>query len=143
MEYAIEASNKKIDKLFEAIMPSIVDQLGLTNSRKAVLIKVTPDTPEGFIGATYDLKFADCMLVLITPPKRVTESSLLDIALTLAHEMVHVRQLSKGIMQMLPNNARIWKGKKYTKKTKYLDQPWELDAFARQEIILRRAIELY
>ena len=143
MEYAIEASNKKIDKLFDSIMPSIIDQLGLNNSRRAVLIKVTPDVPEGFIGATYNIEFADCMLVLIAPPKRVTKITLLDVSLTLAHEMVHVRQLAKGIMKFLPNESRIWKGKKYTKKTKYLDQPWELDAFARQEIVLRRAIESY
>jgi hypothetical protein len=32
-------------------------------------------------------------------------------------------------------------GRRYTKKTRYLDQPWEQDAFARQEIIVRRAIE--
>jgi len=28
----------------------------------------------------------------------------------------------------------------YTKKTEYLDQPWEQDAFAKQELIFRRAI---
>ena len=143
MEYAIEASNKHIDKLFDAIMPSIVDQLGLNNSRRAVLIKVTPDVPEGFIGATYNIEFADCLMVLIAPPTRVTQTALLDVALTLAHEMVHVRQLAKGIMKFLPNGSRMWMGKKYTKKTPYMDQPWELDAFAKQEIILRRAIESY
>ena len=61
---------------------------------------------------------------------------------TLAHEMVHVRQLAKGLMKFLPNQARIWKGKRYSNKTHYLDQPWELDAFARQEIVFRKAIEL-
>jgi hypothetical protein len=32
-------------------------------------------------------------------------------------------------------------GRRYTKKTSYLDQPWEQDAFARQEMLMRRAIE--
>ena len=59
----------------------------------------------------------------------------------LAHEMVHVRQLAKGIMKFAPNEVRYWKGKRYTKKTKYLDMPWELDAFSKQEILLRRAID--
>jgi len=61
---------------------------------------------------------------------------------TLAHEMVHVRQLAKGQMKFLPDQARVWMGKRYSKKTHYLDQPWELDAFARQEIVFRKAIEL-
>jgi hypothetical protein len=66
---------------------------------------------------------------------------MMEMATTLAHEMVHVKQLAKGQMRFLPNEARIWKGKKYTKKTKYLDMPWELDAFSKQEILLRRAID--
>jgi hypothetical protein len=80
-------------------------------------------------------------LVLIKPAKRLTKTSLINMATTLAHEMVHVRQLAKGMLKYLPNESKIWMGKRYTKKTKYLDQPWELDAFARQEIILRKAIE--
>jgi len=55
--------------------------------------------------------------------------------------MVHVKQLAKGTLKPLGSGVNIWAGKKYSKKTKYLDMPWELDAFARQEIILRRAIE--
>ena len=142
MEYAVEASNKKSKALIESLMPSIIDQLGLANSRKAVLVKVTNDMLDGMEGATLNIEFADCYLVLIKPLKRTTRTSLLNMALTLSHEMVHVRQLAKGQMKFLPRNKRIWMGKTYSEKTTYLDQPWELDAFARQEIVLRRAIEL-
>ena len=141
MEYKVEASSAKVQKFLDAIMPSIIEQVGLTKSRKAVLVKVTDDIQEGMEGATLNMEFADCYLVLIKPTKRVTKISLLNMALTLAHEMVHVRQLAKGIMKFLPNNERVWMGKRYSKKTKYLDMPWELDAFARQEIVLRKAIE--
>jgi hypothetical protein len=122
-------------------MPSIIEQVGLTNSRKAVLVKVTNDQLDGMEGATFNMEFADCYLVLIKPARRITKINLLNIALTLAHEMVHVRQLAKGMMKFLPNNERVWMGKRYSKKTKYLDMPWELDAFAKQEIVLRKAIE--
>jgi hypothetical protein len=141
MEYEVEASNQKSKKFLDSLMPSIIEQLGLTNSRKAVLVKVTDDIPDGMAGATLNISFADCYLVLIRSAKRLTKTSLLDMALTLSHEMVHVRQLAKGQMKFLPKNGRVWMGKTYSKKTKYLDQPWELDAFARQEIVLRRAIE--
>ena len=141
MEYAVEAANAKSRKFLDSLMPSIIEQLGLTNSRKAVLVKVTDDIPEGMEGATLDIELADCYLVLIKTPKRLSKIALLNAATTLTHEMVHVRQLAKGMLKFLPNNGRIWMGKRYNKKTYYLDQPWEIDAFARQEIILRRAID--
>ena len=141
MEYAVEAANAKSRKFLDSLMPSIIEQLGLTNSRKAVLVKVTDDIPDGMEGATLDIELADCYLVLIKTPKRLSKIALLNAATTLTHEMVHVRQLAKGMLKFLPNNGRIWMGKRYNKKTYYLDQPWEIDAFARQEILLRRAID--
>ena len=141
MEYKIEATNTRTRKFLDALMPSMIGQLGLANSKRAVLVKVTSDTPDDFHGATMHIDFADCYVILIRPPKRLTEVKLLDMATTLAHEMVHVRQLAKGQMKFLPRGSRLWMGKKYTKKVKYIDQPWELDAFAKQEIVVRRALE--
>ena len=141
MEYAIETRNNVLKTLFETIMPSIVDQLKLTNSKKAVLIKTVGELPDKHDGVTYNIKFLDTMLVLIKSPKNNTEKELIAACTTLAHEMVHVQQLAKGIMQFLPKESKLWRGKKYTKKTPYLDQPWEIAALAKQEIILRRALE--
>ena len=142
MEYLVEATTPQVSKFLDSLMPSMIEQLGLTRSRRAVLIKVTDEIEEGMQGATLNIEIADCYLVLIKQPKRITKASLLEIGTTLAHEMVHVRQLAKGQMKFLPNQARIWMGKRYNKRTHYLDQPWELDAFARQEILFRKAIEL-
>ena len=142
MEYLVEATNPRVGLFLNSLMPSMVEQLGLSRSRRAVLIKVTDEIDEGMQGATLNIDIADCYLVLIKKPKRVTKASLLEMGTTLAHEMVHVRQLAKGQMKFLPDQARIWMGKRYSKKTHYLDQPWELDAFARQEIVFRKAIEL-
>ena len=142
MEYQVEAGNRNVKKFLDHLMPSMIEQLGLVNSRRAVLVKVTDDQLDGMEGATLNIECVDCYLVLIKPPKRVTNTGLLNMALTLSHEMVHVRQLAKGMLRYLPNENKMWMGRRYNKKTKYLDQPWELDAFARQEIVLRRAIEL-
>jgi len=142
MEYKIEARNVKTQKFLESLMPSIINQLGLSTSRKAVLVKVTNDIDTDMEGVTYNIELADCYLVLLKEPKRLSKISLLNTATTLVHEMVHVRQLAKGMLKFLPNENRIWMGKRYNKKTHYLNQPWELDAFAKQEIVLRRAIEL-
>jgi len=137
MEYLVEATTPNVSKFLDSLMPSMIEQLGLTRSRRAVLVKVTDEIEDDMQGATINIEIADCYLVLIRQPKRITKASLLEMGTTLAHEMVHVRQLAKGQMKFLPNQAR-----RYNKRTHYLDQPWELDAFARQEILFRKAIEL-
>ena len=141
MEYDVDASSPKVKQFLSSLMPSFIEQLGLTNSKRAVLVKVTKDIDDDFQGATHNIEFADCYLVLLKTPKRSTPMALLEMAGTLAHEMVHVKQLAKGQMKFLPNEVKIWKGKKYTKKTKYLDMPWEIDAFSKQELLLRKAID--
>lgn len=142
MEYDISSNNAKIKKFIASLMPSIVDQVGLTNSRKALLIQVENDIGSGFEGSTMNIEFADCMLVLLKAPSRLTAKNFINLATTLSHEMVHVRQLAKGQLKYLANGARIWMGKTYAADTPYLEQPWEIDAFSRQELIVRRAIEI-
>jgi hypothetical protein len=140
MEHAFEGPAKAREFL-SSLMPSMLDQLALGRSRRALLVKITPDVPDGMEGATMYIDVADCYLVLIKQPRRLTKSSLINMATTLAHEMVHVRQLAKGQLKYLPREAKLWMGRRYTSKTSYLDQPWEQDAFARQEMLMRRAIE--
>jgi len=142
MEYAIEASNAGTKKFLYSLMPSILEQLKLTNSRRAVLVKVTNGISAGNEGATTYVEIADCYLVLLKPPEAFTAKSMVELGITLAHEMVHVKQLAKGHMKIVGNGTVVWMGKRYGKKTKYLDQPWEQHAFARQEIIARRALEV-
>jgi hypothetical protein len=133
MEFKVEASSSKKRKFVEAILPSIIEQLGLSNSRKAVLVRLESDC-EG-MGMTVPVDLLDSYVVVIQ-----SKMSIKDVGLTLAHEMVHVRQMAKGILKTI-NGTHHWAGKRYTKRTKYLDQPWEQDAFARQEIVFRKAIE--
>lgn len=134
MEFKVEARSHMRRKFLTHIMPSIIDQLGLTNSRKAVLVKVEDDGSDNQ-GSTINLDFVDSYLVILKP------ASIKSLGVTLAHEMVHVRQMAKGMLVPKPNGVNVWCGKRYGKKTKYLDMPWEIDAFAKQEIVLRRAID--
>jgi hypothetical protein len=133
MEYLVKGS-KRNKKFVEAILPSMISQLKLDSSRKALVIQIEDDGTDN-MGSTIPIDALDSYIVVVKPHRK-----LKDIGFTLAHEMVHVRQMAKGILKPAKNGT-IWAGKKYSKKTKYLDQPWEQDAFARQEIIFRRAIE--
>lgn len=135
MEYRVEASRRN-KKFIEAILPSMFRQLKLENSTKAVVIRVADECGTSS-GATFDLSSATgCYMVIIKPHRNLKE-----IGITLAHELVHVKQMAKGTLKSTKNGAHMWAGKKYSKKTEYLSMPWEIEAFSRQELILRRAIE--
>ena len=130
MEFVVEACSPKVRKFFEAIIPSMLKQLNLTNSRKFLIVKTDKIDTQG---VTIPMDEIDTYLVVVNSAK------IEAMGLTLAHEMVHVRQMAKGILKGVPK-GHTWNGKLYTKRTKYLDQPWEQDAFAKQELIFRRAI---
>ena len=59
---------------------------------------------------------------------------------TLAHEMIHVKQLAKGTLKQV-DGVNYWKGKRYRKNHKYLNLPWEIEAFSKQELLFRKVIE--
>jgi hypothetical protein len=133
MNFAVEARSVKNRKFVEAIMPSMIRQLGLQNSKKTVLVRVAREC-EGQ-GMTVPIDGLDSYVVIVQPGR------LADMGVTLAHEMVHVQQMSKGYLKTSKNGSALWCGKKFGKKTKYLEQPWEVNAFSKQEIIFRKAIE--
>ena len=133
MEYHIEAGGKT-RQYIEAVLPSMLAQLGLNRSRKLLVIKVDRDLDE--LGTTIPLTGLDTMLVVLKPTR-----NWMNLGITLAHELTHVAQFAKGQLQ-LAKKGKLWKGRLYKNDHPYLDQPWEIQAFARQELIFRRAIEL-
>lgn len=133
VEYIIKTRSKKTKAFIDSIMPSLIKQLGLTNSRKFVLIEIC--RLDGDNGLTVPLPGLDSYVIALKPAKWQ------ELGVTLAHEMVHVKQMVKGILKA-EAGAKWWRGKKYSKRTKYLNMPWEIDAFARQELLFRRALEM-
>jgi hypothetical protein len=132
MEFHVEAG-PKTRRFIEAVLPSMLTQLGLNSSRKFLMIKVDRELTDH--GTTVPITGIDTVLVVLKPKR-----NRLELGVTLAHELVHVRQLAKGILKITPRGKK-WRGKFYSRRTPYLDQPWEQEAFARQEIVFRRAID--
>lgn len=65
--------------------------------------------------------------------------------LFLAHEMVHVKQYAKGeLRDYIYHDDKIgWKGVKYpayTSGPEYIDLPWEVEAFGREEELYKKLI---
>jgi len=135
LETKVEGSRRN-KKFIELMLPSMIKQLGLEKSNKAVLIRVADECQGNNQGLTIDLSAQTGAYLVVIKPKR----SLVELGLTLAHEMVHVRQLAKGMLKQ-KRSGHTWLGKMYGRKTPYLDMPWEIEAFSRQELILRRAFE--
>lgn len=133
MEYYIEA-RPKVKAFIEAILPSMLSQLKLTRSQKFLHIIVDPDLEDQ--GSTIPFTGLGTYLVVLKPTR-----DYIALGTTLAHELTHVAQFAKGILQVTPKGKR-WCGKFYGRNVPYLNQPWEIQAFSRQEIILRRAIEI-
>jgi hypothetical protein len=133
MEIKVEGSRRN-KKFVEAMLPSMLRQLKLENSSKALLIRIADECENDSQGLTLDLSKHTGAYLVVLKPRR----NLVELGLTLAHEMVHVKQLAKGILKQ-KRSGSTWLGKMYGKKTPYLDQPWEIEAFSKQELILRRA----
>jgi hypothetical protein len=135
LETKVEGSRRN-KKFIESMLPSMIKQLGLEKSNKAVLIRVADECQGNNQGLTIDLSAQTGAYLVVIKPKR----NLVELGLTLAHEMVHVKQLAKGLLKQ-KRSGHTWLGKMYGKTTPYLDMPWEIEAFSKQELILRRAFE--
>jgi hypothetical protein len=132
MEYYIEAG-PKTKKFIESLLPSMLSQLKLTQSRKFLQIKLDKEIEHS--GECIPLNGLNTYLVVLKP-----KSNLCELGVTLAHELTHVAQFAKGTLKVTPKGKR-WKGKFYGRSVAYLQQPWEVQAFAKQELIFRRAID--
>ena len=133
MEFHVDGRGQT-KRFVESLLPSMLEQLKLTTSKKFLHVMIDRDLED--LGTTVPLNGLDTYLVVIKPQKDKTL-----LGATLAHELTHVAQFAKGTLQLTPR-GKLWKGKYYGRRVPYLDQPWEIQAFAKQEIIMRRAIEL-
>lgn len=141
MEFKVEADSKRIQRVFKRMMPQAIQVLGLEKSQAAVFLKFTHETvPEIAEGYTRYLEGADCYMIIIKPPPRLTHDAALLTLQTLVHEMIHVRQMIKGLLKH--DNGKIWRGKRYPKNIPWIESPWEIDAMAKTDITVRKILEL-
>lgn len=133
MDFFVDAP-PRAKKFIETIAPSMLEQLKLTRSRKLLMIRVERELEDS--GVTLDFtELSGCYLVVLKQDRDWDR-----FGLTLAHELVHVKQMAKGLMQSDDNGTVYWRGQAYNQDTAYLDRPWEVQAFSCQELILRRAL---
>ncbi len=133
MEFAVQTRSKHTKAFIERILPSMIKQLSLKRSKKLLFVKIVRNGLDDNDGLTSHIKHLGAIVILLKP------QSLERLGVTLAHEMVHVKQIANGTLKTV-KGVNYWNGKRYSKKTKYLDMPWEVEAFSKQELLFRRAI---
>jgi len=134
MEFAVQSRSKKNKEFIEHLLPSMIKQLGLTRSKKLLFVRIAREDLDDNDGLTSHITHLETIVVLLKP------QNFERLGIALAHEMVHVKQMARGTLKTV-NGVKYWNGKRYSKRLKYLNQPWEIEAFSKQELLFRRAID--
>lgn len=130
MKFSVECRSSNRKHFIETLVRGFIKELNLKKCRKELVISVDK------VCKHPGLAVAMGKILFIGLRPRLPA---LELALTLSHEMVHIKQLSKGQLRE-DRNGFTWMGKRWAKDTPYLERPWELEAFARQEIVLRKIL---
>lgn len=139
MEIETICKNQERKELIENCARFYAKTLNLKNSRYNLVIRSTYNLRKNknSNGEVYQSGNRSIFMAL---DSRLSLSQLL---LTLAHEMVHVKQIAKGQYKgRLARNGRLlacWLGKAV--RTEYLKRPWEIEAFGRQADLVETLVK--
>lgn len=139
MDITVYSSVPERREFINSCASFFIERLNLQKSKYSLLImcKQGLRTKSGPIGLA--AKLSKNEIVVIIDNKLSIEKFLL----TLAHEMVHVKQIAKGQYTSdytrYGNIRQYWCGKKT--KAKYLDRPWEIEAYRRESILVNELLD--
>lgn len=132
MQFEIDTRSKQKKLFLEKLMPSFINQLKLEKNRCSVIVTLQSDCDDD--GLTSPLMGLNMYFIVLN-----SKQNIMNLAVSLGHEMVHVSQMAKGMLKTGSKGTTYWKGKRYSKNVPYLDRPWEIQAFSKQELLFRRA----
>lgn len=141
MEIEVVTRSKQRAQFLETVAQFYAQELKITNSKFRLTIYTVKDLAKtdhmrGVIGL-----IAPGHLSMAIDSKMSTEQTMR----TLAHEMVHAKQWAKGqIKQYKQKNGKLkltWLNRQYS--CSYYDQPWEIEAYSRESILLNKILRLF
>ena len=137
MNITINAKSSVTRDLVECALMVFKHELNLSNSKFNLNVYFDRGMAkrEGFRGSVCMVGKKDiCMLV----DPSIDHERLI---ITLAHEMVHVKQYARGQVTHSKNRkARYWMGKKV--KEDYYNQPWEIEAFSKERVLANKVFAI-
>jgi hypothetical protein len=134
MEIKVFGRSKERREIIEKVSKFYLSQLNLDGFKHRVVISLIPHVCRDSNSNGYFLKVCDGLYQVVLDSRLEMTQCLR----TLAHELVHVKQSARGHYQTkISRNGkekRYWLGKHVV--AKYEDQPWEREAFRREEELL-------
>lgn len=139
MEINVECRSEDSRDFIDSCARFYAKELNLKNSRFTVTIHSTYNLRKNR-NSNGEVFQSGPNTIYMALDSRLTMSQLL---ITLAHEMVHVKQIAKGQYKgRLARNGRLlscWMGKAI--RTEYTKRPWEIEAFSRQEDLVVKLLQ--
>ena len=137
MDTVIVARKSSTKSLIESCLKVYKHELKLENSRYKLIVFTERGmgSRDGFRGSVFKLGPKVIGMVLDTALE------MEKLIITIAHEMVHVKQYAKGQMTH-PNGgrSRLWHGKKI--RAEYYDCPWEIEAFSKERVLANKVFKI-
>lgn len=134
MEVILDMRNGDRKALIEGCINLFIRELKLQKSKATLFVfsRKNFENETGAAGMVYP--YAEG-LITMDLDSRMGMDKLIH---TIAHEMVHVKQIAKG--QLSYDGKKIfWKGKRYyPKRMSYYDHPWEIDAWRNEKVLASR-----
>lgn len=128
LEIAMRRGHRKF--LTETAIRFFIKELGLERSRYSLIVTTdkTLHKDENALGLVFRIGERDIAMIL---DSRISYKDMVE---TIAHEMVHVKQIARGTLDTVISRGRMfqtWKGKR-ADNIAYHRRPWELEAFRRE-----------
>lgn len=137
MEITVVGRKSATKAMIEKCLALYSKELKLENSKSSLLVFTDRGMAkrEGMRGVVYKLGPKSIGMVLDTA------LDLERLIITMAHEMIHVKQYARGQITHSKNmKARYWMGKKI--KADYYNQPWELEAYSKERILANKVFAI-
>jgi hypothetical protein len=137
MKIKVLTRSKRLPEFLEKTAKFYAKELNIHKSKYTICIvtdkSIIEDGNNGLCAKTGDKEITIGLYSRLGVAKMMT---------TLAHEMVHAKQLARGQLKAEIKRGKAvhhWLGKKMN--LDYLDRPWEREAFMRQSTLVENLIE--
>jgi hypothetical protein len=134
MKVVVDMRKSGRKAMIEGCITLFIRELKLEKSKATLLVFSRKDMEKETSAAGMVYPYAHGLITMDLDSKLRMEK----LIHTIAHEMVHVRQIAKG--QLTYQGKKIfWKGKQYyPKRMSYYDHPWEIDAWRNERVLASR-----
>ena len=138
MDIQISCRSQLKRDILEELAQAYVHLLKLDKNPKSVIITTRKDVNSEFNADGFASEYGGHYYIFLQSTLSADR-----LARILAHEMVHVKQFVRGHLKIVLSKKRyehVWLGK--VVKNRYLDRPWEIEAYSKESLLMHRAFEL-